>query len=62
MAVFSGSFMPLEASAVRPSLALVGFFLMVPNNDRSWPGIVKDSTRHHVRTQIIGNKIGENNV
>jgi hypothetical protein len=42
---------------------LVGFFLMVPSNDRSWLGIVKDSTRHHVQAQIIDNKTGwENSV
>jgi hypothetical protein len=42
MVVFSLFFMPLEASADLPSLACVGFFLMVPSNDLNELGIVDE--------------------
>jgi hypothetical protein len=45
MAVFLGAAMPLASSSERPSLALVGFFLIVPSNDRSWLGIMKYKCR-----------------
>lgn len=35
MAVFLGAAIPLASSSERPSLAFVGFFLIVPSNDRS---------------------------
>jgi hypothetical protein len=41
MLVFSAFFAPLEASADLPSLACVGFLLMLPSSVFSWLGIVK---------------------
>lgn len=37
-------FNPLDASADLPSLAAVGFFLIVPSNDRNVPGMVKNNS------------------